>query len=181
MELRALREVEELTPYHLRTASPDLDWKTRFRIIAAKASRNNKNPNVYSKTVAPIRNELIKMGYVEGETFVHEYRVLGYHGNRGQPVYFWLDLFIPSLLLDFEGDGEIWHTFFDTKKRDRRRDALLRNKYGIKVVRLNSYHLRKKRLNGILLKTMEKRKIELEVKRVCISRDIDHDSFVPFL
>jgi hypothetical protein len=68
MELRALREAEEQIPYHLRTASPDLDWKTRFRIIAAKASRNNKNPNVHSKTVAPIRDELIKMGYVEGET-----------------------------------------------------------------------------------------------------------------
>jgi hypothetical protein len=67
-----------------------------------------------------------------------------------------MDMFIPSLLLDIEADGEIWHTFFDMKKRDRRRDAILRRRYGIKVIRLNSYHIRKKRLGKILQKVIEK-------------------------
>ena len=80
-------------------------------------------------------------------------------------MYFWMDLFIPSLLLDIEADGEIWHTFFDLKKRDRRRDLLLKKNYAIKVVRLNSYHIRKKRLNSILVRTIEKRKREIATFR----------------
>jgi hypothetical protein len=68
-----------------------------------------------------------------------------------------MDFFIPSLMLDIEADGEIWHTFFDLKKRDRRRDSILRKRYGIKVIRLNSYHIRKKRLNSILVRAIKKR------------------------
>ena len=149
-------------PFHLRKASPNLDWKTRFRIIAAKASRNNKDPKAYSETLAPIRDELTRIGYVDGKTFFHEQRIFGYRGVRGQRVYFWLDFFIPSLLLDIECDGEIWHEFFDTKERDRRRDSILMSNYEIKVVRLNSYHLRKKRLNGILRRAIDKRRSQLE-------------------
>jgi len=116
---------------------------------------------MYSTTVAPIRDELVKLGFVEGKTFFHEKRIFGYQGIRGQSVYFWLDLFIPSLLLDIEGDGEIWHEFFDTRERDRRRDSILQSSYGIKVLRLNSFHLRKKRLSCILLRTIRKRKSQL--------------------
>jgi hypothetical protein len=144
-------------PLHLRRASADLDWKTRFRIIAAKSSRQNRNPNVYSRSEAPIRDELIRMGLVEGDSFVHEHRVFGYYGKRGQKVYFWLDIFLPSLLLDIEADGEIWHHFFDMRARDRRRDSILRRKYGIQVKRLKSYHLRKKRLGRILKRVIEAR------------------------
>ena len=145
-------------PYHLRKATPDLDWKIRFRIIASKASRNNKRSGIYTATELPIRDELIGLGFVEGQSFHHQRRIFGYHGSRGQSVYYWMDLFIPSLMLDIEADGEIWHTFFDLKRRDRRRDSILRRKYGIKVLRLNSYHIRKKRLNSILVRALERRK-----------------------
>src|SRR5439155_26453596 len=104
---------QEEVPLHLRRATADLDWKTRFRIIAAKSSRQNRNPKVYSRSEAPIRDELLRMGFVEGESFLHEHRVFGYYGKKGQKVYFWLDIFIPTLLLDIEADGEIWHHFFD--------------------------------------------------------------------
>ena len=116
---------------------------------------------MYSATVAPIRDELVRLGFVEGRTFFHEKRIFGYQGIRGQSVYFWLDLFIPSLLLDIEGDGEIWHEFFDTRERDRRRDSILQSTYGIKVVRLNSFHLRKKRLGNVLFRAISKRKSQL--------------------
>ena len=59
-------------PLYLRRASADLDWKLRFRIIAAKASRQNKNPESYTTSEAPIRDELVKMGFIEGESFLHE-------------------------------------------------------------------------------------------------------------
>ena len=152
--------VSEL-PYHLRRATPDLDWKTRFRIIASKASRNNRRVGIYTTTEAPIREELVKIGFLEGKSFFHQQRVFAYYGVRGQSVYYWLDMFIPSLLLDIEADGEIWHTFFDTKKRDRKRDDILRRKYGIKVLRLNSYHIRKKRLNAVLVRAIERRRRQL--------------------
>jgi hypothetical protein len=74
-------------PYHLRKATPDLDWKTRFRIIAAKASRNNKRRRGYTKTEAPIREELTRIGFLEGKSFLHQQRILGYRGSRGQCVY----------------------------------------------------------------------------------------------
>lgn len=90
------------------------------------------------------------MGLVEGESFLHQHRLLAYLGARGQRVYYRLDIFIPSLRLDIEADGEIWHRFFDSKARDRRRDSILRRRYGIKVLRLSSYHLRKKRLSALL-------------------------------
>lgn len=144
-------------PLHLRKATADLDWKLRFRIIAAKASRQNRNSSVYSKPEACIRDELVRMGFIEGQSLLHEHKLFGYIGRRGQRVYYWLDLFIPSLLLDIEADGEIWHQFFDMKARDRRRDSILRKRYGIKVVRLSSYHLRKKRLNRILSGQIERR------------------------
>ena len=150
-------------PYHLRRATPDLDWKTRFRIIASKASRNNKKSGIYTTTEKPIREELLRIGYSEGKSFYHQHRLFGYYGSRGQSVYYWLDMFIPSLLLDIEADGEIWHTFFDMKARDRRRDRILKNRYGIKVIRLNSYHIRKKRLNTILVRTIERRKKQLSL------------------
>jgi very-short-patch-repair endonuclease len=144
-------------PYHLRKATPDLDWKIRFRIIASKASRNNKRSGIYTTTELPIREELIGLGFVERESFQHQRRIFGYRGIRGQSVYYWMDFFIPSLMLDIEADGEIWHTFFDLKKRDRRRDTILRKRYGIKVIRLNSYHIRKKRLNSIVVRAIKKR------------------------
>jgi hypothetical protein len=87
-------------PLHLRKASPELDWKIRFRIIAAKASRQNRNPNVYSRSERRVRDELLRLGFVEGQSFLHEHRVFGYLGKRGQKVYYWLDFFVPSLLLD---------------------------------------------------------------------------------
>ena len=135
-------------PYYLRKASPDLDWKVRFRIIAAKASRNNKRTGCYTKTETPIRDEFERLGLVEAQSFFRQHRIFGYYGKRGQSVYYWMDLFIPNLLLDIEADGEIWHTFFDMKKRDRKGDSIPRRNYGIKVLRLNSYHVRKKRLGG---------------------------------
>jgi hypothetical protein len=151
------REDVDGLPLYLRRATPDLDWKLRFRIIAAKASRNNRTAGVYSRSEACIRDELIKMGFIEGQSFIHQHRIFGYLGKRGQRVYYWLDLFIPSLLLDIEADGEIWHRFFDMKARDRRRDSILRKRYGIKVVRLSSFHLRKKRLSRILAGKIERR------------------------
>jgi hypothetical protein len=156
-ECAALDRSEEV-PLHLRKASSNLDWKLRFRIIAAKASRQNKHPEVYSSSEAPIRDELIRLGFEEGVTFFHEHRVLGYRGKRGQNVYFWLDIFIPALLLDLEADGEIWHQFPEMKARDRRRDAILRRNYGICVARLNSYHIRKKRLNAVLKRLIARRR-----------------------
>ncbi|MGI0091682.1 MAG: hypothetical protein ACREBS_08235 [Nitrososphaerales archaeon] len=158
--ISTLRREGEL-PYYLRKATPDLDWKLRFKIIAAKASRNNKKPGFYNFTEVSIRDELARMGFVEGKSFLHQHRIFAYRGSRGQSVYFWLDMFIPSLLLAIEADGEIWRQFFDMKKRDKRRDAILRRRYGIKVVRLNSYHLRKKRLGKILSRLVEKRATQL--------------------
>ena len=79
---------------------------------------------MYTSTELPIRQELLGLGFMEGRSFHHQQRIFGYHGIKGQNTYFWMDLFIPSLLLDIETDGEIWHTFFDLKKRDRRRDSL---------------------------------------------------------
>jgi hypothetical protein len=148
-------------PYYLRKATPDLDWKIRFRIIASKASRNNKRTGYYTKTETPIKEELTRLGLVEEQSFFHQYRILGYYGKKRQSVYYWMDLFIPYLLLDIEADGEIWHTFFDMKERDRKRDLILRRNYGIKVLRLNSYHIRKKRLGTILLKAIERRSAQL--------------------
>jgi hypothetical protein len=159
-ETIVLQQNDEV-PYYLRKATPDLDWKTRFRIIAAKASRNNKRTGYYTKTETPIREELIKIGLVEEQSFFHQHRIFGYYGRRGQSVYYWMDLFIPYLLLDIEADGEIWHTFFDMKERDRRRDLILRKSYGIKVIRLNSYHIRKKRLGKILERAIQRRSLQL--------------------
>jgi hypothetical protein len=151
----------ESVPYYLRKATPDLDWKIRFRIIAAKAARNNKRTGYYTKTETPIRDELTKLGLVEQQSFFHQHRVFGYYGCRGQSVYYWMDIFIPYLLLDIEADGEIWHTFFTMKERDRKRDAILRRNYGIRVVRLNSYQIRKKRLTKILRRMITRRAIQL--------------------
>jgi very-short-patch-repair endonuclease len=156
------RHVEETIPLHLRKASPDLEWKTRFRIIAAKASRGNKNPHVYSITEAPIKEELVNFGFIEGRSFFHEHRLFGYYGKNGQPVYYWLDFYLPQLRLGIEADGDVWHHLFsDIKKRDKRRDRNLRMRHGIKVVRLSSYDVRKKRLGGLLCRIIEKRCDEL--------------------
>lgn len=152
---------ERRLPLSQQVASPKLDWRTRFRIIASKASLQNRNPNVYSVTELPIRNELLRLGLAEGVDFVHEYRILGYFGKRGQSVYYWLDFYIPELKLALEADGEIWHTFFDTRKRDRKRDRLLERKYGIKIIRMNSYQVRSIRIRAIVSKVLVKRRIEL--------------------
>jgi hypothetical protein len=167
VEERSILNTSGSIPLYLRKASADLDWKLRFRIIAAKASRNNKNPRVYSRSESCIRDELVRMGYVEGESFFHQHRILGYLGKRGQRVYYWLDLFIPSLLLDIEADGEIWHHFFDMKARDRRRDSILKREYGIKVVRLSSHHLCKKRLSKVLARGISTRARALELAQAC--------------
>lgn len=156
-------------PLNQRVASPGLDWKTRFRIIASKASSRNRDPNVYSVTELPIRNELLNLGFREEVTFFHEYRVLGYRGSKKQNVYYWLDFFIPQLKLAIEADGEIWHTFFDTAKRDLKRDRLIRRKYGIKVARLNSFDVRAIRIRPNLTKLIFERCIEL------ILRSSDHE------
>lgn len=160
IEVHQNEPVKEI-PYYLRRATPDLDWKVRFRIIASKASRNNKRTGFYSRTEAPIRDELTRLGLIEERSFFHQHRIYGYQGARGQSVYYWMDLFIPFLLLDIEADGEIWHTFFDMKERDRKRDLILRKNYGIKVIRLNSYHIRKKRLSKILLSAIDRRSKQL--------------------
>jgi len=144
-------------PLHLRTASPSLNWKLRFRIIAAKASRKNRNPSVYSITESPIRDQLIKMGYVEGESFFHEHRIFGYLGKNGQKVYYWLDFYLPELKLGIEADGEVWHSFFDIKERDRFRDRTLRRVHGVKIVRLTSFDTRRKRLSITLSRVIRKR------------------------
>jgi very-short-patch-repair endonuclease len=164
-ELQTLSDQEKI-PYYLRRATPDLEWTVRFRIIAAKASRNNKRSGHYTKTEVPIRDELIRLGFSAEKAFLHQYRIFGYYGCKGQNVYYWMDFFIPSLLLDIEADGEIWHTFFDMKKRDRFRDSSLRKRYGIKVVRLSSYHIRKKRLGKILCRVISKRQREIDLKFV---------------
>ena len=148
-------------PLNQQIASPSLDWKTRFRIIASKASMRNRDPCSYSTTELPIRNELLNLGLRERIDFIHEYRVLGYKGEKKQNVYFWLDFWIPSLNLAIEADGEIWHSFFDTAKRDRKRDRLLRRKYGIKVVRLNSFDVRAIRIRSNITKAIFERCIEL--------------------
>jgi len=119
----------------------------------------------YTKTEIPIREELLKLGLDEEESFHHQHRIFGYYGCRGQSVYYWMDIFIPALLLDIEADGEIWHTFFDMKERDRRRDSILHRRYGIKVIRLNSYHIRKKRLGGILHRAIEARRRQIRSSR----------------
>ena len=69
--------------------------------------------------------------------------VLGYSGSRGS-VYYWLDSYIPSLSLAIEPDGEIWHTFFDALKGDRKRDILILKKYGFEIVHLASVDMTKK-------------------------------------
>ena len=105
----------------------------------------------------------MRLGLLEQRSFYHQYRIFGYNGCRGQRVYYWMDIFVPFLLLDIEADGEIWHTFFDMKKRDRKRDSILRRRYGIKVLRLNSFHIRKKRLHKILERAIEKRRTQMEL------------------
>jgi very-short-patch-repair endonuclease len=153
-------------PLHLRTASPGLDWKTRFRIIASKASRKNRNPRVYSTSETPIREELIRLGYAEGSSFVHEQKIFGYFGKNGQPVYYWLDFYLPALNLGIEADGDVWHHFSDIQERDRTRDALLMEIHGLRVVRLDSFAVRRrKRLWRRLVKIVEKRKRELSYAR----------------
>ncbi len=150
-------------PLNEQIASPSLDWKTRFRIIASKASMRNRDPSSYSTTELPIRNELLNLGLREGIDFIHEYRVLGYKGERKQNVYFWLDFYIPSLKLAIEADGEIWHTFFDTARRDRKRDRLLRRKYGMKVIRMNSFDVRAIRIRAKITKVIFERCVELDL------------------
>jgi very-short-patch-repair endonuclease len=113
----------------------------------------------------PIREELLGMGLKEGKDFFHEFRIPGYFGCKGQSVYYWLDFFIPDLLLDIEADGEIWHTFFDSKERDRRRDSLIRKKYGIKIVRLTPFQLRNKRIKKTLTQVISKRCAEIIFQR----------------
>jgi very-short-patch-repair endonuclease len=154
-------KTSKLIPLNQRIASSSLDWKTRFRIIASKAPMRNRDPTAYSTTELPIRDEFMNLGFSEGVDFIHEYRVLGYKGERKQNVYFWLDFFIPSLKLAIEADGEIWHTFFDIVNRDRKRDRLLRRKYGIKVVRMSSSDLRSIRIKSNLTKAILERCIEL--------------------
>jgi hypothetical protein len=161
-EIIPVQQANDEVPFYLRKATPDLDWKIRFRIIAAKASRNNKRPGFYTKTEMPIREELTRLGLTEDSSFYHQHRIFGYYGSRGQSVYYWMDLFIPTLLLDIEADGEIWHTFFDMKARDGKRDSILRRRYGIKVLRLNSYHITKKRLGKILERAIQKRKKDFQ-------------------
>lgn len=147
------------------TASPDLDWNTRFRIIAAKASRNNRNPKVYSINEAPIRDELLRMGFVEGKSFFHERRFPGYIGKNGHKVYYWLDFYLPKMKLAIEADGEVWHNFFDIKERDKNRDRQIFDYHGIKVVRLTSFDLRKKRLAKKLARLIDKRRRELRYRK----------------
>jgi very-short-patch-repair endonuclease len=150
-----------ITPLREQIASPSLDWKTRFKIIASKASRRNRNKGVYSITEHPIRSELIRVGLKEGRDFVHEYRIIGYSGVKGQAVYYWLDFYIPNLRLGIEADGEIWHTFFDSAKRDKRRDSLIMNNHGIRVVRLSPFQLRDKRIKTTIARIIMDRCIEL--------------------
>jgi very-short-patch-repair endonuclease len=100
-------------------------------------------------TDEPIRQELVKMGLKEGRDFFHEFRIPAYSGRKGQKVYYWLDFYIPDLMLATEADGEIWHTFFDSKKRDHWRDNLIAKKYGIKIVRLTPFELRIKKSHGL--------------------------------
>jgi very-short-patch-repair endonuclease len=155
-------KVRKITiPLNEQVASPSLDWKTRFRIIASKASLRNRDPTFYSTTELPIRKGLLNLGLKEGVDFIHEYRVLGYKGERKQNVYFWLDFYIPSLKLAIEADGEIWHRFFHTAKRDRKRDGLLRRKHGIKVVRMNSFDVRAIRIGSNIRRAIFKRRLEL--------------------
>ncbi len=72
---------------YLRKVSPQLDWKTRFRIIASKASRQNRNPDAYSTMESPIKEGLKRVGFTEGVSFFHEYRINGYLGKNGHQVY----------------------------------------------------------------------------------------------
>lgn len=164
VSILAAGTVSRKVPLNQRVASPQLDWKTRFRIIASKASLGNRNPNVYSTTEEPIRNELLRLGFSEGSTFYHEYRIPGYIGKRGQSVYYWMDFYFPDLKLAIEADGEIWHTFFDTAKRDRTRDRLIARTHGIKVARLNSRNVRVGKVRSSISRIIFKRCIELLVK-----------------
>jgi very-short-patch-repair endonuclease len=100
---------------------------------------------------------------------MHEHRIEAYRRTDGRKVYFWLDFYIPDLRLDIEADGEIWHKFFDLKARDRRRDGVLKEKYGIKVVRLKSSDTRKKRLGRILERVIEKRAFEIAKGEMSLS------------
>lgn len=152
--------ISQEVPLHLLKASANLDWKTRFRIIASKASRRNRNPSAYSVMEVPIRNELNRLGFVEGVTFIHEYKIFGYNGKKGQKVYYWIDFFLPELNLGIEADGEVWHQFFDLKKRDRIRDHRLLQIYGTKVVRFSSFDMHRGRLRRKLLRVMMRRVLE---------------------
>jgi very-short-patch-repair endonuclease len=101
------------------------------------------------------------MGLKEGKDFFHEFRIPSYSGCKGQSVYYWLEFYIPDLMLGVEADGEIWHTFFDSKERDRKRDALITKKYGIKIVRLTPFEVRNKRLRQTLTKIVSERCLEI--------------------
>jgi very-short-patch-repair endonuclease len=167
------RNGESSVPFHLRKANADVDWRKRFRIIASKASRQNRNPLVYSSSEMPIRDELVRLGFMEGNSFFHEHRLFGYLGKNKQNVYFWLDFYLPHLKLGIEADGEIWHRFSSFRDRDKKRDLLLSQIHGIKVVRLGTYDLRRKRLPKKLMRIMEKRNRQLKYVQ------LKHDQTLP--
>lgn len=93
--------------------------------------------------------------------FFHQWRILAISAVEGQKVYYWLDFYLPSLKLAIEADGEIWHTFFDSAKKDRKRDILILEKYGIKKARLTSFEVRAKRIKPTISKIIVERRIEV--------------------
>jgi len=49
---------------------------------------------------------------------------------------YFVDIFIPSLNLVVECDGEYWHSSLTAQRRDQKRDRYLISRYGVRIVRV---------------------------------------------
>lgn len=118
----------------------------KFRIYSSEVMRRYEENGKYSPDELRVKEILEDLGFEENRDFFHNYRIRNDKGNS----YFWLDFFIPSLHLNLEIDGRIWHSkYCGDPAKDRRRDKWLR-RIGLIIIRIPSEKILKDELERII-------------------------------
>lgn len=101
--------------------------KINFVSASKKCNRsNNKSSLKYTSAELPVRNELKKLGYIEGLTFFHNYP-LATVSPKGNNTHFWLDFVIPEPRWVIECSPRMWH------KLDKRIESDIRKRKEIEA------------------------------------------------
>jgi len=106
------------------------------RLCSQVASKPTRSPSYYTPQEKRVKEELDRLGLLEGVDYFHNHRVPNDTGS-----YYYPDFLLPKLRLLIEVSPSIWHTRWNREESENRKREFFR-RLGFRILELDDRTLR---------------------------------------